>query len=885
MPVRSVSAARVADIGVAFGTEKQTPPVAKRRRVPVLDGHALPISSSPSPDLPQDVLSLIFTRVALDADGGMPSVLACASTCRQWRKAASRHELWRDIARKRWGYCEEDDDTNVQSAHSQSHAESDANRNLCLRLASAPGACVSYTRGRWWRAVAHVKRYRVTFRTIETVNREKFNCRKARVNAVALALHSKSVSRSLGDAQGWKPKHVTRKFDDCEDPEYADTQPASTHDSQASGHLNDEELNADGSMDGSPGDAELNGSDDDLSVIVDVAHDGAVVVTHHLLVLHLSLACPEMYQVGNSVSWREIVARTHRGMACVAVDVEVSDDDDDIMEEHHSEYFSRRQKPSVTKNKKWQRVTEFWARVGVTLNRCGEWGQDARLFIDGYARLSHVAPSTFSHELGRFGKKKESVGNETANKKTRLTFESDLSPVLPAGQGNCPYDTRDDDDDDQTSTYDTQATRFNDRDTKPGTPVLHPVLKGLRQRLCAQLETAAAGGLRRETVSSLVTTHNLHASIMDLEIDTERTLSRSISGKDLRAAAVPHDLLDEVIKQFALTVSFTMDCELDAAMGFVENGSDKKKHKHKLKKYLTAFSVTHSDAVVVPNLPTPRRFPNSNLATFRIGDGCAGRCARVLENATLFDKEKLHQLKCHVSFTHKGGTGYVFATGLRCDVDLGNQTSAFAQKSISKAPKALHFDTRHRASAAHGTGHVFNTQQGRANVFTPISRDDRLEVEKCVRVKLAYQSGADGFGVTGDEDPQLCYDVVTDTGSVRKVVTQTLNWSMEPSEFTRRGLSSPNSDVSVDETRAGNKHFANLFIEKAVVGSERFSPEAGMSKRTADETHPQIETPIMVQLHEASVSIGPSMIITVPLSALLKAAGRDGGEIKSGLEG
>ena len=56
------------------------------------------------PDLPDEILSSIVTSVARAPDGGMPSVLAVGGTCRSWSRAARAPELWRDMARKRFGF-------------------------------------------------------------------------------------------------------------------------------------------------------------------------------------------------------------------------------------------------------------------------------------------------------------------------------------------------------------------------------------------------------------------------------------------------------------------------------------------------------------------------------------------------------------------------------------------------------------------------------------------------------------------------------------------------------------------------------------------------------------------------------------------------------------
>ena len=67
-------------------------------------------------------------------------------------------DLWRDIARKRFGF-----------SHDLGHGfgllpGDETNRELCRRVITSPEAPFDYVRGRWWRAVANLRRYRVTLR-------------------------------------------------------------------------------------------------------------------------------------------------------------------------------------------------------------------------------------------------------------------------------------------------------------------------------------------------------------------------------------------------------------------------------------------------------------------------------------------------------------------------------------------------------------------------------------------------------------------------------------------------------------------------------------------------------------------------------------------------
>ena len=88
----------------------------------------------------------------------MPSILAAGAVCRSWQRAARSPDLWRDIARKRFGF-----------SHDLGHGfgllpGDETNRELCRRVITSPEAPFDYVRGRWWRAVANLRRYRVTLR-------------------------------------------------------------------------------------------------------------------------------------------------------------------------------------------------------------------------------------------------------------------------------------------------------------------------------------------------------------------------------------------------------------------------------------------------------------------------------------------------------------------------------------------------------------------------------------------------------------------------------------------------------------------------------------------------------------------------------------------------
>ena len=131
-------------------TDPTYKPVWKEIGVPTLK--AL-FESHLAPDLPDEILHLIFSHAALDPRGGMPAVLAARGVCRSWRRAASSPALWRDIALRRWGFCAD------PGGDESEGYDQDADRALCLRLARAPEAPVSYARGRWHRAVAAARTF------------------------------------------------------------------------------------------------------------------------------------------------------------------------------------------------------------------------------------------------------------------------------------------------------------------------------------------------------------------------------------------------------------------------------------------------------------------------------------------------------------------------------------------------------------------------------------------------------------------------------------------------------------------------------------------------------------------------------------------------------
>ena len=102
----------------------------------------------------------------------------------------------------------------------------------------------------------------------------------------------------------------------------------------------------------------------------------------------------------------------------------------DVSSRHHtarerrSLKGERRRRRGEKKRSRWVRLCPLWVRVGVTLTRCGATRSDARLFLDGYARVSHAAPSRYSREL--FGDGDDSRRNRGGGyHQTRRPFERD----------------------------------------------------------------------------------------------------------------------------------------------------------------------------------------------------------------------------------------------------------------------------------------------------------------------------------------------------------------------------------------------------------------------------------------------------------------------------
>ena len=778
---------------------RPTPPSAKRRRV---EEEARAVFA---PELPDEILHLIFSRLALEPRGGMPAVLAARATCRSWRRAASRPALWRDIALKRWGFCEDErDETSIGV---------DKNLELCLRLARAPEAPVWYARGRWHRAVAAARTFRVafcdaremrrdTYRRVETRTRRAN--RRARGNTTAPAY----VTGEKPDASPFSSARETRSdpsartrleppfwrrandTNDDDDDVMDETRPTGSNSSMS------DRLDAD-DVDRTAWHVARVSADD----------TGAVVLTDHLCIMHV-----------RDVPWKRLARNLTCGLACVAVDAEVTDDEDDGDEfEKPLQTTEARDVEEKKKRTRWVRLCLVWARVGVTLTRCGPTRSDARLFLDGYARFSHAAPSRYSRELFGDGddyKRNFAEGYHPPRRPRGFSADFQLAELESLRAAYRAY----------------LAVAASSAD---------PTIRGLA--------TSDLGHPQRPSLydprppAGLTPDDNLLRYIVPLEVANDAMLAENDAREDVDAAAYASSALTALASEFVCAVSFTSDEELDAMR------YDQRER--------TPPVVTFAPAVVAATLAVPRTFHGSPLATFRVGDGAAAEVARVLERKRT--SAPLKGLKCHLSFTHKDGVGYVYATALRADAAPMESTGR--ARGVSKSPRAVHFSERHRHDAPHGTGGVFSASElehdtaldGPAEASDEDADvDDAFEDFECRR----WDGGPDTWTVTADVYPGAHghegsgYGFIADPAdpepgpgplpAMTILPLRHVNWTREPRDDARlRGF---------------------------------FSSRGFDARQLID----RVETPRMIQMHEASVSVGHSLLITAPLSALVAASGR-----------
>ena len=766
-------------------TDPTYKPVWKEIGVPTLK--AL-FESHLAPDLPDEILHLIFSHAALDPRGGMPAVLAARGVCRSWRRAASSPALWRDIALRRWGFCAD------PGGDESEGYDQDADRALCLRLARAPEAPVSYARGRWHRAVAAARTFRVAFCDAHDARCDVHRRAATRTRRANLRAHgTTSAPRYLTRDP---PVSLAAAADAAHNPHL---EPPFWRGTRVAGGIERNERNDERAPSANIRDrADV----DDVGrtawhvAEVSASEPGAVIVADHALVLHV-----------RDLPWKRLARNLTCGLACVAVDAEVSDDEAEEERDPRCELASsygarsdeeteRRAsdgKRGEKKRSRWVRLCQLWVRVGVTLTRCGATRSDARLFLDGYARVSHAAPSRYSREL--FGDGDDSRRNRGGGyHQTRRPFERD--------------------DDDRLRELESlrRAYRAIDADVDVDVDVGHP--------------WNPRASLPNSGVSM---DDRLLRRIVPLEVANDARLAENDGRRDVDAAAVASSSLTAIASEFVCAVSFTSDDALDAAR--LVNGDQQQ----------------FAPAIVAAALGAPRTFRGSPLATFRVGGGAAAEAARAFERVP---SSKRGGLKCHLSFTHKSGVGYVYAAALRPDAAPPEDASAAkgARRGASRSPRAVHFSEWHRFDAAQGTGSVFAASE----LEHDVELDGPLVLETLVDPETGeeytthddhecrrWEGGPDRWKVTADVDPAARACPFADSNiRVPNTYSEHANWTREPR----------------DDARAHG-----------------FFTSAGF------DTGPDIdrvERPRMIQAHEASVSVGHALLITVPFSALVAASGR-----------
>ena len=320
--------------------------------------------------------------------------------------------------------------------------------------------------------------------------------------------------------------------------------------------------------------------------------------------------------------------------------------------------------------------------------------------------------------------------------------------------------------------------------------------------------------------------------IVPLEVANDARLAENDGRRGVDAAAVASSSLTAIASEFVCAVSFTSDDALDAAR--LVNGDQQQ----------------FAPAIVAAALGAPRAFRGSPLAAFRVGGGAAAEAARAFERVP---SSKRGGLKCHLSFTHKSGVGYVYAAALRPDAAPPEDASAAkgARRGASRSPRAVHFSEWHRFDAAQGTGSVFAASE----LEHDVELDGPLVLETLVDPETGeeytthddhecrrWEGGPDRWKVTADVDPRGARVSVRGSNiRVPNTYSEHANWTREPR----------------DDARAHG-----------------FFTSAGF------DTGPDIdrvERPRMIQAHEASVSVGHALLITVPFrrSSPRRARGAD----------
>ena len=449
---------------------------------------------------------------------------------------------------------------------------------------------------------------------------------------------------------------------------------------------------------------------------VSASEPGAVIVADHALVLHV-----------RDLPWKRLARNLTCGLACVAVDAEVSDDEAEEERDPRCELASsygarsdeeteRRAsdgKRGEKKRSRWVRLCQLWVRVGVTLTRCGATRSDARLFLDGYARVSHAAPSRYSREL--FGDGDDSRRNRGGGyHQTRRPFERD--------------------DDDRLRELESlrRAYRAIDADVDVDVDVGHP--------------WNPRASLPNSGVSM---DDRLLRRIVPLEVANDARLAENDGRRDVDAAAVASSSLTAIASEFVCAVSFTSDDALDAAR--LVNGDQQQ----------------FAPAIVAAALGAPRTFRGSPLARSASAAAPPGRGgARVRARAELQARRTEVPPLVHAQERRR--------VRLCRGAAPGRGAARRRVRGEGRAPRRIqvaarrHFSEWHRFDAAQGTGSVFAASE----LEHDVELDGPLVLETLVDPETGeeytthddhecrrWEGGPDRWKVTADVDPAAARSV------------------------------------------------------------------------------------------------------------------------------
>ena len=533
-----------------------SPPAKRSRGAP---STTLPLEP---PELSDDIMAKILTLVARAADGGVPSILAAGAVCRSWQRAARSPDLWRDIARKRFGF-----------SHDLGHGfgllpGDETNRELCRRVITSPEAPFDYVRGRWWRAVANLRRYRVTLRHPSAPRdpssgdddevddpfydahldqlRAGFtaaldepdtveSARDALVEMSRLEMHRRNVDARRRARREDSLARRTPRFRFFSPPEDEDdVYPEDLDEVRRGAHRPHDEVRRgahrphDGGGDG--GGSSVSFSRENgvatATATVDAFDPGAAVVTDHALALTFRVD-PAMLT--------EIMAGGDRVRVTIEAETTRRPDSPTRTDSHR-----------LAGGSTFARLCEFTATSGFAFRPSKTLEVPARILVDGAAFLSARAPATFTHEyfhpLGGFGR-------------VRKTDVADFA---------------------------TREETF----------------------------------LRRATQTLSLSGFTIPPPLLATDVAPDAV------------AGTSNDAVARVAGAYVLAVSFTSHREMDALRASRENAASSattsRGDGHQ-------SPLTSSPATRVARVPVPRRNHGSDLVTFKLGDGAAASAMRALE--------------------------------------------------------------------------------------------------------------------------------------------------------------------------------------------------------------------------------------------------------------